>query len=543
MRATDDNGAELNARYIVEPDGDHLALVLDSAGGKVRDSPHPRNHQYATALLLLLGRLRDLQAVIVSAVVDSEKVRHLEPSLRSLISAPVDLASRTDLEELRLELTSAQGRVGQDPTAPKSGNNSKKIRLLLQVPGYRPQDAGRLEADLAVPARATAPAAVDRASRTTLLVSFEGLNPDEPVALLWAIGQLVAGHERLFDQKEFHDEVGTLLTAFGPAGSAPEATRQHLQANTDLWESTGAQFGFTRRAAVRLGNKVFRAQAIDVLRRDHVSLTADFDGLLAKVGLTGYDLAQPTALEIVRSLVGKPIPTVNGSLNTVLRVAGGVAVVATDKSLDGKPVPVADVQRGLDLVRKNGSVGVNTDELGYHSAFVGAVVLYTLPGAEVSTRPAMVTMTRPADVPVPDEAWFDVLDGVALKSYRKEQGKLRQALLGDRLQAECDLCGQRVPSEFLVAAHIKRRSECTPAERNDLRNVAMLACTFGCDRLYEFGHVTVDHTGVLVATPAEAELSGLVGEHLRRLNGRRCTAHRPESEPYFAWHRTKFAGS
>ncbi|MEO6087817.1 MAG: hypothetical protein ABIQ18_32365 [Umezawaea sp.] len=540
MRATDGNGVELNAKYAVQPDGDHLALVLDSAGGKVTGSPYPRNHQYAAALLLLLERLRDLRAVIVSAVVDSEKVRHLDPALRSLISAPVDLASRTDLEELRLELTSAQGRVGQDPDAPKSGNNSKKIRLLLQVPDYRPQDAGHLEADLAVPAPAAAPAAMDRASRTTLLVSFEGLNADDPVALLWAIGQLVAGHERFFDQKEFHDEVGPLLTTFGPAGSAPEAVRQHLQANTDLWESTGAQFGFTRRAAVRLRNKVFRAQAIDVLRRDHVSLTADFDELLAAVGLTGYDSAQPTALEIVRSLVGKPIRTVNGSPNTVLRVAGGVAVVATDKSPDGKPVPVADVQHGLDLVRKNGSVGVNTDELG--SAFVGAV-LSTLPGAEVSTRPAMVTLTGPVDIPVPDEPWFDVLDGVALKSYRKEQGKLRQVLLGDRLQAECDLCGHRVPSEFLVAAHIKRRSKCTVAERNDLRNVAMLACTFGCDRLYEFGHVTVDHTGLLVATPAEAELSGLVGEHLRRLHGRRCTAHRPESEPYFAWHRAKFAGS
>src|SRR3954469_9887655 len=112
VRATDGNGVELNAKYVVEPDGDHLALVLDSAGGKVTGSPHSRNHQYAAALLLLLERLRDLRAVIVSAVVDSEKVRHLDPALRSLISAPVDLVSRTDLEELRLELTSAQGRVG-----------------------------------------------------------------------------------------------------------------------------------------------------------------------------------------------------------------------------------------------------------------------------------------------------------------------------------------------------------------------------------------------------------------------------------------------
>jgi len=542
VRTTDDNGVELNAKYTVEPDGDHLALVLDSAGGKVKNSPYSRNHQYATVLLLLLERLRDLRAVIVSAVVDSDQVQHLDPALRSLISAPVDLVSRTDLAELRLELTSAQGRVGQDPHAPKSGNNSKKIRLVLEVPGYRPQDAGQLETDLAGPAGAAAPAAVDRASRTSLLVSFEGLNPDEPVALLWAIGQLVAGHERLFDRRKFRDEVGPLLTSFGPADSTPDIVRQHLQANPDLWETIGAQSGFTRRAAVRMGNRVFRAQAIDMLRRDHVPLIADFDGLLAEVGLAGYDSAQPTALEIVTSLVDEPIRTVSGRPNTVLRVAGGVAVVATEESPDGQPVPVSEVQRGLDLLRRNGSVGVNIDEPGHRSAFVGAV-LSRLPGAEVSTGPARITLTGPADVPMPDEPWLDVLDGVALKPYRKEQGKLRQALLGGWLQAECDLCGNRVPREFLVAAHIKRRSECTVAERNDRRNVAMLACTFGCDRLYEFGHVTVDRTGLLVATPAEAELSGLVGDHLRRLHGRRCTAHRPESEPYFAWHRAKFSGS
>lgn len=385
-------------------------------------------------------------------------------------------------------------------------------------------------------------AVVDRASRTSLLVSFEDLDPAEPVALLWAIGQLVAGHERLFGRREFHDEVGTLLTSFGPAGSTPDIARQHLQANTALWEATGARSGFTRRAAVRLGNRVFRAQAIDVLRRDHVPVIADFDGLLAAVGLAGYDSALPTALEIVTSLVGVPINTVSGRPNTVLSVAGGVAVVATKRSPDGRPVPVADVQRGLDLLRRSGSVDVKPGELGYRSAFVGAV-LSTLPGAEVSERPPRITLAEPADVPVPDEPRFDVLDGVALTSYRREQGRLRQALLGDRLRAECDLCGHRVPSEFLVAAHIKRRSRCTAAERNDLRNVAMLACAFGCDRLYEFGHVTVDHTGLLVATPAEAELTGLVGDHLRRLNGRRCTAHRPETEPYFAWHRAEFAGS
>jgi hypothetical protein len=45
------------------------------------------------------------------------------------------------------------------------------------------------------------------------------------------------------------------------------------------------------------------------------------------------------------------------------------------------------------------------------------------------------------------------------------------------------------------SAHIKKRSLCTDDERRDLRHVAMLAYSFGCDALYEAGWITVDGTG------------------------------------------------
>jgi hypothetical protein len=44
------------------------------------------------------------------------------------------------------------------------------------------------------------------------------------------------------------------------------------------------------------------------------------------------------------------------------------------------------------------------------------------------------------------------------------------------------------PVDLLVAAHIKRRSLCSETERRDLHNVAMLACKFGCDALFEEGY-------------------------------------------------------
>ena len=527
VRATDDDGVELNARYDVVPDGDHLALVLHSAGGGVP----PRNHEYVPALRLLLGRLRDLHAVLVGAFVDSDKVQHLPEAERSLISAPVELAERSDIEQLRLELTSAQGGIGQPEGATKKGNNSKKIRLRLDVPGFHPSDARHLEVDLAGKAADSLQATLDRGVRRDLLVSLAKLGSDEPVALLWAIGHLAAGHERVFGWAEFSEGVGPLLVDFGR--TTPEVAYGALLARPDLWEGTEAHGGFTPRAADRLGNRRFRAQVIDVLRRDRV--VADFDRLLAEVGLADYDAPQPTALDVLRPLVGRPLTTVDGSPNRILRIEGDTVLVATGRSPEGTPVPIGFVQDGLDLLRENGVLGINPKELNHRSAFVGAV-LKTLPGAEASTRPAMITMTATVTRPKAEDPTFAVLDGKTEGKYRKEQRALRRILVGDLERAECALCGHEFPIGMLVAAHVKDRAKCTDEERNDLRNVAVLACAVGCDHLFGNGYLSVDASGLVVVEPDEAERDGRLGDHLRSVRGRKCGSHRPESAAYFAWH-------
>lgn len=409
VRARDDDGVEVNAEFTVQADESYLSLVLESAGGRTVGSDRPRNDQYVPALTLLLRRLGERRAVLVSALVASARVSAVPESQRTLLQGPLDLASVTDFEQLRLDITRVQGRIGQPTGAEKEGNNRKRLQLRLDVPGYGPGDASRLAEDLAAP-----------------------------------------------------------------------STRE-LQA----W---------------------------------------------------------PTASELLRSLIGEEIRTVTGMANMVLAVHSDTALVRTNHSPEGQPVEVGEVQKGLDKLKMFGSVRVNVEELGHRSAFVGAV-LAMLPGARFTTTPATVTIgTLPSMRENLDPA-FAVLDSVASVKVRKEQAQLRNLLAGNRELATCALCGQEYPMGFLVAAHVKRRSICSDDERRDLRHVAMLACTFGCDALYEARWITVGQDGTVQTVLVDGLPEGRIREHLKDLAGHRCTAHSLASERYFAWHRmTIFRG-
>lgn len=129
----------------------------------------------------------------------------------------------------------------------------------------------------------------------------------------------------------------------------------------------------------------------------------------------------------------------------------------------------------------------------------------------------------------------DTLDKMTAAVRRVEQAELRKLVVGDADTAECALCGHTFPLRYLVAAHIKPRSQCTDEERRDLPNVAMAACSFGCDMLFELGYIMVDEDGWI--RTAEAVPSGRFADHVNLVGTRRCLAHRSETEPYFAWHR------
>lgn len=110
-----------------------------------------------------------------------------------------------------------------------------------------------------------------------------------------------------------------------------------------------------------------------------------------------------------------------------------------------------------------------------------------------------------APPPLPSEAanrniarQFDEVDSSYEAKRRMEQSYLRQYLL-DSSEGACALCGRTFDFGFLIAAHIKKRSLCTLEEKTDIPAIAMLACKFGCDELYERGMVVVGNDGTIHA--------------------------------------------
>lgn len=121
---------------------------------------------------------------------------------------------------------------------------------------------------------------------------------------------------------------------------------------------------------------------------------------------------------------------------------------------------------------------------------------------------------------------------------RAEQRYLRQALLA-RYGNQCALCGRVLPESLLVAAHIKLRSESSEAERLDFEAAAMLACSLGCDALFEQGYLTVDDGGRVRTTPAnDPELLPV----LDQLGGLHCLAFSEATKENFEFHRQSHNG-
>lgn len=119
-------------------------------------------------------------------------------------------------------------------------------------------------------------------------------------------------------------------------------------------------------------------------------------------------------------------------------------------------------------------------------------------------------------------------------AMRTEQRFIRQQLFGSYREAQCAICGKSFPVEFLRAAHVKRRADCTPEEKRDYQQNVLPMCTFGCDELFERGWITV--RGGYITRGRPGALTDPVTRYLAGIDNRPCLAYYRGSREYFDWH-------
>jgi hypothetical protein len=244
--------------------------------------------------------------------------------------------------------------------------------------------------------------------------------------------------------------------------------------------------------------------------------------------------AQDGAAALLRRLIGIELKTPSGRSNMIVGIDSTSAWVATDRSPDGRAVPIEDIASALSTLRRAGAVTVTPQDLGYRSTFV-ATVLLTLPGTMLRGSPPQIILGNlPEGADTPVIPFGGELDQQRSHLTRGEQTALRQALMGTAAHRHCALCGIELPVRYLVAAHIKRRSVCSERERRDLAHIAMPACLFGCDILFETGAISVDEDGRIIAAQ---DLSAHLQLFVARTLGKRCLAYSPSTAAYFEWHR------
>ena len=115
---------------------------------------------------------------------------------------------------------------------------------------------------------------------------------------------------------------------------------------------------------------------------------------------------------------------------------------------------------------------------------------------------------------------------------RKEQGYLRKKLFAGKQVANCAICSREMNIQFLVCAHIKKRSSCSDEEKRNLHNVVPM-CKFGCDELFERGYIAVHEGKIQVLKDNNTEY---VTQYLNNLSEKDCDIYNENNREFFKWH-------
>jgi len=124
-------------------------------------------------------------------------------------------------------------------------------------------------------------------------------------------------------------------------------------------------------------------------------------------------------------------------------------------------------------------------------------------------------------------------DNPRMSNVRGEQSELRRRLLRGRVVAPCSICGENLHENLLVAAHIKKRADCSREEKLDSQ-VAALMCKLGCDALYEYGYISVEQ-GVVKSKGVDTDPPRIT-RLLNQLHDRTFPGWTEKRAGYFAWH-------
>jgi hypothetical protein len=126
------------------------------------------------------------------------------------------------------------------------------------------------------------------------------------------------------------------------------------------------------------------------------------------------------------------------------------------------------------------------------------------------------------------------LDAKGLINVRKEQSFLRANIFKGSAEYKCGICDRLFPINLLVAAHIKKRSECSSEERRDYKNIVMPMCKFGCDDLFEKGYIGVVNGNIQVNTSMRFTTD--MQESVLKLHDKQCSHWNQKTKQYFLWH-------
>ena len=128
--------------------------------------------------------------------------------------------------------------------------------------------------------------------------------------------------------------------------------------------------------------------------------------------------------------------------------------------------------------------------------------------------------------------------GSEVSKYRREQCLLRISMFGPKKEEACALCHKIYPVEFLWVSHIKPRSDCSDDERLD-KNIAMPACKFGCDDMFEKGYILVDEVGNIIKNENKYLTSDL-SQKILEVIGKKCKSFNNNTSKYFDFRRKVF---